>query len=414
MPTLLSLSVGSLLVILPLVHFYSDDAERQAVRFKDDEFVRNQLMPIEYTFKQKLLFEIERTTQQVPAELDSVLADPVREEFVRYAVKEALTKLQMDTSITIGIPDSLFKEGWLSKQFGKESLIIKDSINIGTHLQMEKVLRIIDDRFRTKSYTDPILYSDLFSRTFRFRMKLNYLNLIVSVTLVVFLWLIFYLTFGYSDSSTKRNRQMEDYQSASQINAARRTMWRIARLKPEDREKRFKQFKKQFEAKLDELQKLTEPEYYSHNEVVYYKQRASHASRKSTVLLILGLLVAVIGILVFILTLPEASGFGKQNLAGILRPALMLIFIEAVAFYLLKQHRVCLEDYKHLLGLYRGASGIALSMRLAKSDSKYSTLVMDLMKSPAEGTSKPERSEGDSSKGALLDLIERFRDMLKG
>jgi hypothetical protein len=82
-------------------------------------------------------------------------------------------------------------------------------------------------------------------------------------------------------------------------------------------------------------------------EVVYARKRAEDIYLKSTILLISGILMAFVGIFIFYLSL---SDYSMEKMSAnefffvSIRPATMLVFIEAIAWFLLRQYRILSED----------------------------------------------------------------------
>ena len=78
-------------------------------------------------------------------------------------------------------------------------------------------------------------------------------------------------------------------------------------------------------------------------------------------MLISGIVVAIIGVLVFTEFIPDPDSFKiestkeiqwKQYLVYSIRPTMMLVFIEFIAFYLLKQYRTLIDDYKYFHSIF--------------------------------------------------------------
>ncbi|NQX97874.1 MAG: hypothetical protein HRT73_08355 [Flavobacteriales bacterium] len=78
----------------------------------------------------------------------------------------------------------------------------------------------------------------------------------------------------------------------------------------------------------------------------------------SIVLLLSGLTLSVLGVFVFYNTVPdysirEVTDIGTSYfIMSILRPVCMLIFIESIAWFLLRQYRNSMEDYKYLYRIH--------------------------------------------------------------
>lgn len=81
--------------------------------------------------------------------------------------------------------------------------------------------------------------------------------------------------------------------------------------------------------------------------------RSQNLYNRSFSMLYLGLGVAVLGIVVFYISLPDMK---NENLASYIstsvRPFFVLLFIESISIYLLKQYRVSMNDYTYYFNKY--------------------------------------------------------------
>ncbi|MEO1031550.1 MAG: hypothetical protein AAFX55_09100 [Bacteroidota bacterium] len=84
---------------------------------------------------------------------------------------------------------------------------------------------------------------------------------------------------------------------------------------------------------------------------------ANELYNRSSILLISGIVMAIVGIVVFSIRIPDIDVTMKDNeltnyLTKAIGPSLMLLFIESVAFFLLRQYRVLIEDFKYFHKLF--------------------------------------------------------------
>ena len=102
---------------------------------------------------------------------------------------------------------------------------------------------------------------------------------------------------------------------------------------------------------------LATTRYVLENAVTGALRRAEDLYSRSTLLLAAGIVMAFVGVLSFYATLPEYSGSEtpSEYLPKAIRPTGILIFVESIAWFLLRQYRALIEDYKsfHLLYLKR-------------------------------------------------------------
>ena len=82
--------------------------------------------------------------------------------------------------------------------------------------------------------------------------------------------------------------------------------------------------------------------------------QSARLNRRANVMLLAGLTVAMVGAAVLFAMLPEANSESGLStaLAGSIRPLGITIFVEAIAWYLLRQHRVLLEESRIFYQVY--------------------------------------------------------------
>jgi hypothetical protein len=83
-------------------------------------------------------------------------------------------------------------------------------------------------------------------------------------------------------------------------------------------------------------------------------ERADKFFERSTLLLAGGIIMAFIGVAIFYVTLPEtkAEETFSTYWIKVIRPTGVLFFLEAIAWFLLRQYRSLVEDYKWFYRLY--------------------------------------------------------------
>lgn len=108
-------------------------------------------------------------------------------------------------------------------------------------------------------------------------------------------------------------------------------------------------------------------------DVLYGRKRADELFYRSTIILIAGIAMAFIGVAVFYFSVKDVrNDIGSGALAiEILRPGSMLIFLEAVAWFLLNQYRLHSGEYRQYHVEVSRRTDLLAAMHLAKtSDSK--------------------------------------------
>ncbi|CTQ68080.1 hypothetical protein [Roseibium alexandrii] len=137
-------------------------------------------------------------------------------------------------------------------------------------------------------------------------------------------------------------------------------------------------------------------------EIYKLEVTAKETYNRATILLVGGIIMAFVGIVVFYTTanptnleIPSSNNFLlpkdfegaasnknlqidiKTHLIANIRPIGMLIFIEAIAWFLLRQYRISVEDYKIISRIYRGRVNTLLSLKiLRESKSKNADTII--------------------------------------
>jgi hypothetical protein len=93
---------------------------------------------------------------------------------------------------------------------------------------------------------------------------------------------------------------------------------------------------------------------------------------RSTLLLSGEIIMAFIGVGVFYVTVPDMTGVGTLTgyIPHVVRPAGMLLFVEAIAWFLLRQYRVQIEDYKGFYRMYLRRANLLIALKTILSAPK--------------------------------------------
>ena len=105
-------------------------------------------------------------------------------------------------------------------------------------------------------------------------------------------------------------------------------------------------------------------------EVAAASGRADGLFVRSTLLLAGGIVMAFIGVSIFYVTLPETQKDEvlMAYLPKVVRPTGVLIFVEAIAWFLLRQYRALVEDYKWFYRLYLKRANYLAALRILQKD----------------------------------------------
>jgi hypothetical protein len=93
---------------------------------------------------------------------------------------------------------------------------------------------------------------------------------------------------------------------------------------------------------------------------------------RSTLLISGGIIMAFVGVGVFYVTVPDTGGVSSltEYLPRVVRPTGILIFVEAIAWFLLRQYRVQIEDYKGFYRIYLRRANLLIALKTVSSAPK--------------------------------------------
>ena len=155
--------------------------------------------------------------------------------------------------------------------------------------------------------------------------------------------------------------------------------------------------------------------------------RATELYSRSTLMLVAGVVMAFIGVAVFYFSLPSYSSVDanfdlRSYLARAIRPTGILIFLEGIAWFLLRQYRALIEDYKAFHRLYLKRANYLVSLKtlsMPEVSQAQMLLAASMLSEDLTGRLKPgETTENiEAVKGIepnpvfaiLLSVIERTK-----
>lgn len=136
--------------------------------------------------------------------------------------------------------------------------------------------------------------------------------------------------------------------------------------------------------------------------------------RRSTYLLVSGIAVSFVGIAVFFVAFPggglvAATGLPGEVTIGALRAFGMLVFVEAIAWFLLRQYRTLLDDQKWALRQQMRRTNVLAALALVDTneDSRHA-LVQSLLNEDYRGILEPNQSTETLERGKAADGNDVF------
>ena len=114
-----------------------------------------------------------------------------------------------------------------------------------------------------------------------------------------------------------------------------------------------------------EQSRLETAEEFMSNQVRAAEAVAASLYERSTLLIAGGIVMAFIGVGVFYFTLPETKDASTMSafLPRVIRPTGILIFLEAISWFLLRQYRVQIEDYKAFYRIYLRRANLLMALK---------------------------------------------------
>jgi hypothetical protein len=140
------------------------------------------------------------------------------------------------------------------------------------------------------------------------------------------------------------------------------------------------------------------------------EKRSLELYNRSTLMLILGLLIAVVGILIFYFTLPEFNHTEKatEYIALVIRPTFILLFVQSISIFLLRQYRSLINDYKYFHNDYLKKSKTFVTYQLMQNEN-ISEIEMKLI----DNLLTNETTFKDSNDETPNFPEEKFMDIIK-
>jgi hypothetical protein len=150
-----------------------------------------------------------------------------------------------------------------------------------------------------------------------------------------------------------------------------------------------------------------------------FKDKATEIYERSALFLVFSFFISLTGIAVFIILLPEYRLNSKfVDYLGIsLRPILILSFFQTLAYYLLKQYRGSMHDYKffYLENRNRKRFLLAYNLLFKKNEEKAIQLIAtEILKDIVVSTLEPQQeainAESPSSNSTVKQIVELLKE----
>lgn len=255
-------------------------------------------------------------------------------------------------------------------------LISYDTLYLTYTIDNEKINNLIRNQdFTIQSFEEILKYRDYI----KIKKNATYHLQITFWILFLVLLYIFILFVSYSDKFLKSK---EDYLPFAKVyKNIKIEIDYILGLKSEisesvneeDKEELQREYDVKIEDLINQIEDLAEKnkEQYIINEMVRKSElKLKECSNRANLMLISGLSMSFVGVTLFYYTIPELKGLKFdfiKMLSLSLRPTLILIFIQAISWYLLKQYRLTQEEYKHYFLIYNRKMNYLSTYKLIQS-----------------------------------------------
>lgn len=419
----ITIAVFVLGLMFGIIHFwfayplYFDTPKEVLNDLKNDFFVSNAniVFTEQLKFREQLIAEYKRNISAIKdSSVDSLIEnDPVRN---RIGIRYLLPNLK-----------SKFSIGLNNYTLNDYLLVSYDTLYVEYSLDDEKINSIIQNlKVTPDDFINVLKFQDYLKTevTATFHQRTGRLIVLIGVAC----FLLALVLFMMSDTEEPEEEGILTESSIERHRRRRRTLLidvltGTEHSKLSDLEKsNYKQLEKRFERELRELQRRNKAYFIIERIVSKAEIKSRQVQNGSNLMLVSGLVMAFIGVVVFYFTLPSNIST-TTDLMKIMtlsvRPTLILVFIEAVSWYLLKQHKVLLDDYKYYHSIYNKKVGYLAAYKLVTesqlSDEKLKSLIPVMILS--EEIKKSESNKKDdvlveTSSGLLTSLFDKLMTKL--
>lgn len=292
-----------------------------------------------------------------------------------------------------------------------------ESVKTTFEIDFNKLSNIIQSS-KSKLNEDTIKYGNYLKTKYDFNRRLKFDYIFIGLFFIISILLIFYFR---NRIGNKNKHKVEDV--IDNLRSDRDAIKLAHEILNDDKidKKEIEQLKKlvnQIESNLKtyEFDNILDSILYV--DVTKAERKSLELYNRSTLMLILGLLMAILGVLVFYFTLPEFKGVTNSvnYLSLTIRPTLILLFIQSIAFYLLKQYRSLINDYKYFHEEYLNKSQTFIIYQLMQNDnlSELEMKLIDKLLSDRKEKTKNGDIEIDKmSQEKVLDVFKTIIDKFK-
>ncbi len=292
-----------------------------------------------------------------------------------------------------------------------------ESITTTFDIDFNKLSNIIQSS-KSNLNEDSIKYGNYLKTKYDFNRRLKYDYILVGLFFIVSILLLFYFR---NRIGNKNKHKVED--AIDNLRSDKDAIKLAQDILNDNNinKKEIEQLKKlvnQIETNLKTYQFDSILDSILYVDLTKAERKSLELYNRSTLMLILGLLMAILGILVFYFTLPEFKGVTNSvnYLSLTIRPTLILLFIQSIAFYLLKQYRSLINDYKYFHEEYTNKSQTFITYQLMQNENISEVemkLIDKLLSTKKEKTQKEDDEIEKIPQEKILDVIKSIIDKFR-
>lgn len=342
-----ALAVMSFFFVMYIIGGNSDDYSRNLEELYKTDYYKN----IEFEREQEVrkdifgkflqldnVYDLDSTT------LNAIFNGPIDVDLKSYLIEKLIGELQSLESIIEYDLDSVGIV--LTHGFSGTKEISEISELISVDIIRLKELMV---RYRVDSEIfNVILYGDFIDKEIIVESSIRYDKIIIFCVIIL---LIIGVLIWYSyivDNKGEKLREIEDIKKA--VESAEQEIEKY----DGDKSDILSKIKILLEFIKNDLEEYKFEFRYSKYIEKRILQKSDQLLMKSNLMLVFGLIFAAVGILVFYFSLPDLDGNVDNYLLiqQTLRSALILLFLEGLAIYFLKQYRITFKDYTYYYNMY--------------------------------------------------------------
>jgi len=365
-------------------------------RIKDDNDIKVAILKEEIRFRTKVFQNMNDILRLNTQNNDSISYQKLPSSYSQFLLLQKIDSTYFQENIAIPISNPLKYYDWFNTYFFTSFT----NIDVSLLVNKDNLKNLILNEFESENFTDLLRYGTFIDTKLEIKPEFNYNHMFfIGGPAILFFFIMFFWI-----SNTKRN--IRNSVSDISLDEAEKELTKFEKLKeevlasdfwksltdesiPEMEEQKEKMDEmseviKKLKNKITSFSEISDIKKALIYEVKKIERDTQDLFNRSTLMLVIGLGVATLGIIIFYISLPDTNILVFENLLSkSLRPIFILIFIESIAFYMLKQYRISMQDYKYFHQKYENRISQKLMFDILNDpepNDKMKTLIGNLSK----------------------------------